>query len=135
MNKFEEYKKELEFYAEKFAYTFFANKNHNELASIDLSISDISKFHVVFFFVTKRANEKEQEYVDLTVRCGVEVTKGDSVKDLGFPLTPGIYEEAIAKKVHSPEFGPYQHFNFEFGKPNQIQLFDAEFMLEEKLGL
>lgn len=135
---YEDYKKELEFYAEKLAYTSFANKSFPPLEQRGLTVESIKKFNVVFFFVKKLTGEDEEDFrVELTVRytLTLQESENSSTEDATFTRLSGFFENAIVEQVYQAEFGDYQHFSFDFGKPNAIQLFDAEFVLEEKLGI
>jgi len=132
----ENYKKELEFYAEKLAYSSFANKSFAPLKERGLDVSNIKNFNVVLFFSQFLNKVGEEPTVRLTVRYTLTLeAKGRSTTEATFTKQSGFYEDAIIKHVYKPEFSEYQHFNFTFGKPNAIQLFDAEFVLEEKLGI
>jgi len=135
---YEEYKKQLEFYAEKLAYTSFANQKFEPLERRGLTVDAIKKFNVVFFF-SQLLNEDGPPTIDLTVRytLSLEIWNDgrSSNEEATFTRLTGVFEDAIIEQVYKTEFGPYQHFNFDFGKPNAIQLFDAEFVLEEKLGI
>lgn len=134
---YEDYKKELEFYAEKLAYTSFANQSFPPLEQRGLTIENIKKFNVVFFFVKKLTGEDEEDFeVELTVRYTITLQDSEgSTEDATFTRLSGFFENAIVEQVYQSDFGDYQHFSFNFGKPNAIQLFDAEFVLEEKLGI
>lgn len=133
------YKTELEFYAEKLAYTSFANQDFPPLAQRGLTVENIKKFNVVFFFVQKLNGEDAPPTIELTVRYSLNLEINNdgrsSYEDATFTRLSGFYEDAIIEQVYKPEFGAFQHYNFDFGKPNAIQLFDAEFVLEEKLGI
>jgi len=132
----EEYKKELEFYAEKLAYTSFANNKFSPLKQRGATSDSIKSFKVVFFFIQK-LNKDGSTIVELTVRYTLKLQPPgfNSDEEITFTKESGAFENAIVDQIYIPELGPYQHFNFSFGKPNPIQLFDAEFVLEEKLGL
>jgi len=133
------YKKELKFYAEKLAYTYFANQDFPPLSQKGLTVDNIKKFNVVFFF-TQKNNKKEKLFtIELTVRYSInfEIPIGGktSYEEATFTCLSSFFQNAIIEKVYNPEFGSFQHYNFDFGKPNPIQLYDAEFVLEEKLGI
>lgn len=130
----ENYQEELKFYAQQLAYSSFANKAFVPLVQRGLDIDAINKFTVVFFF-TQKLKEDNSVYIDFTVRYTLMLEIGNQLEEITFVRLSDIYQEAIIDKVYKEKFGPFQHFSFDFNRPNTITLFDADYLLEEKLGV
>lgn len=129
-------KQNLEYYAELFAYIMFANMHTNHLYK-SLTVSDISGFLVYIYF---NEYEPEEEGQDPIVEMNCRITIKGKVNDYGKTEDTQImyvqeqYFEAVIDQIYEST-GAFQHYEFEFGVPNELKLYDAEFLIEEKLGI
>lgn len=130
-----QYKQELEWIAERLAYTSFTNHGYDILNKRGVTHEDIKNFVVTMFFATYVSEDNEPE-VELDVQFTVYVEHGTrNNQEITFMYTDKKILDAIINKIHKPEFNDVQKHKFTFGKPNPIQLFDAQLTLDEKLGI
>lgn len=131
----EKYIQELEWIAERLAYVSFTNHGYDILDRRGVTHEDIKNFVVTMFFATYVDDNNEPE-VELDVQFTVYVEHGQrNNQEITFMFTDREILDAIIKKIHDPEFNDVQKHRFNFGKPNPIQLFDAQLTLDEKLGI
>lgn len=131
-----ETRENLEFFAEYFAYAMFANMHTNHLYK-QLDINEISGFLVYLFFNEFEAEEPgEEPFVEMNCRITIKGKPDErgKTKDTQVMYTQEKYFAAIIDQVYEST-GVFQHYEFEFGVPNQLKLYDAEFLIEEKLGI
>ena len=131
-----ETRENLEFFAEYFAYAMFANMHTNHLYK-QLDINEISGFLVYLFFNEFEAEEPEEEpFVEMNCRITIKGKPDErgKTKDTQVMYTQEKYFAAVIDQVYEST-GVFQHYEFEFGVPNQLKLYDAEFLIEEKLGI
>ena len=128
------YEQELKFYAELFAYITFANIHTNHLYRTT-NVHEISGFNVYLFF-----NEYEPEIpgedpvVEMNCRITIKGSNEKGAQDVQIMYTEEVYFDAIIDQIYQST-GAYQHFEFSFDVPNELKLYDAEFLIEEKLGV
>ena len=131
----EKYIQELEWIAERLAYVSFTNHGYDILDRRGVTHEDIKNFVVTMFFATYVDDNNEPE-VHLDVQFTVYVEHGErNNQEITFMFTDKEILNAIIKQIHNPEFNDVQKHRFRFGKPNPIQLFDAQLTLDEKLGI
>ena len=131
----EQYKQELEWIAERLAYVSFTNHGYDILNCRGVTHEDIKNFVVNMFFATYVDYNNEPE-VELIVQFTVYVEHGKrNNQEITFRFTDKEILDAIINQIHDPEFNDVQRHRFNFGKPNPIQLFDAQLTLDDKLGI
>lgn len=133
--KLEEYTEQLRFIAEKLAYVAFTDDASDLLENRGASEEDIKNFNVNFFF-TNYINDDGEVDTDFIVRFSVFLNT-DNNQEITFLFNNDVVKRAIIDKVYKSEFDKayVQHHMFSFGKPNIIELYDAQFILENKLDL
>jgi hypothetical protein len=134
---YEEYVKELEFIGEKLAYVAFTDEALPYFESRGVTEENVDRFNVTFFF-SNALNDEGKISTDCVVRFSVFLSnENSSNQELTFVYNNNVLLKAIIDKIYKPEFDKayIQHHTFKFGKPNIIKLYDAQFILEEKLGL
>jgi hypothetical protein len=111
----------------------FTNQGHDLFASRNISYEDISKFVVVIFCPNYIDEDTNKEFVQFTIRFTVYI--GDNNEEITFGFNNKIILDALAEKIYKREYGSLQRMEFEYGRPNGLELFDAEFYLMELLDL
>ena len=130
-------RKKLEYYAELFAYIMFANMHTNHLYK-SLTVSDISGF-VVYIYFNEYEPEIQGEDPIVEMNCRITI-KGNTNKDgkkkedTQVMYVQEEYFNAVIDQIYEST-GAFQHYEYEFGVPNELKLYDAEFLIEEKLGI
>lgn len=131
----EQYKQELKWIAERLAYVSFTNHGYDILNKRGVTHEDIKNFVVTMFFATYVSEDNKPE-VELDVQFTVYVEHGErNNQEITFMYTDKEILDAIINKIHRPEFNDAQRHKFNFGKPNPIQLFDAQLTLDDRLGI
>lgn len=124
----------LKFICEKLAYVAFLDDNHGHLKRAGVTHDDILSFDVKLH-VSEYLAEDEDEEDDLELRFRFTVNIDDNPKrEVSFQyyhkqFSPAILDQLIVSN------GSWQQYAFHFGRPNQLVMFDAEFLLEEELGV
>ena len=125
---------DLKFYAELFAYINFVNMSHNHLYK-KMDIKDITGFDVYLFFNEYEPEvEGEDPIVEMNCRITIKGSKEKGFDDIQIMYVQEEYFDAIIEQFYQSS-GAFQHFEFSFGVPNELKLYDAEFLIEEKLGV
>lgn len=123
-------KSNLEAYAELFAYITFINMKDNPLyKSVD--INSIKGFEVYLFF-----NEYEpgdEPIIELNCRITINDSEKE-INDIQIMYVQEEYFKALINKVYKST-GAFQYYEYNFGVPDQLKLYDAQFLIEEKLGI
>lgn len=131
----ENYKEELSKIAEQLAYVSFTKHGYDILSKRGVTHEDINNFVVTMFFATF-INDKNEAEVELDVQFTVYVQHGErNNQEITFMFTDREVLNAIINKVYNSDFNDVQKYTFKFGKPNAIQLFDAQLVLDHKLEL
>ena len=135
MNK-TEYETELKDIGEMLAFVGFTGCGYEILNQRGVTHDDIKHFVVTMFFASFINDENTTE-VELDVRFTVYVNvKGSNTDhEITFMFNDQNILDAIIDKKHDIEFGYAQKHEWRFPKPNPIQLFDARFTLDEKVGI
>lgn len=121
----------LKFLCEKLAYVCFLEDKQDKLRMQGIDRNDIESFSVRVFI--EQYIDEEETKLDMSMRFSVNLTKNRSVT---FVYTHDVFMPAILEQVVKlgPNEGSQIH-SFDYGKPNPIVLHDAEFLLEEELGV
>lgn len=126
----------LEFFAEYFAYAMFSNIADHHLHK-RLTIHDITGFQVHIFFNEYDADEDtEDPFVEMNCRITIKGKPDERNRENNTQImyVQEEYFKAIIDQVYKST-GAFQYYEFEFGVPNELKLYDAEFLIEEKLGI
>lgn len=131
----DQYKEELRFIAEKLAYVAFTDEAAELLENRGATEQDIKEFNVTFFF-TNYINDDGEVDTDFIIRFSVFINTSSN-QEITFVFNNKAIKEAIINKVYNSKFDNsyMQHHMFAFGKPNVLELYDAQFILEDKLEL
>jgi hypothetical protein len=132
MNDLELYKATWKDIGEKLAYISFTGPAYDILESRGCTYEDIEKFNVIIFCPTYLDEKTNTEVVDFTVRFSVFLRQGEEIT---FLFNNKIISDALVAQIYKKEFGVFQQYNFEYPRPNAMELFDAEYYLIELLNL
>lgn len=131
-NKYEAQWKNI---GEKLAYISFTNQGYDILSSRNITHEDIVKFVVLIFCFNYLGENDNKQAVELTVRFTVYVGELNNTQEITFTFNNKVILDALIDKIYKPEFGCAQRFEFNYDRPNSLELFDAEFYLMDLLNL
>lgn len=127
-------KGKLEFICEKLAYVAFLDDDHGYLKRAGITHDDILSFDVKLH-ISEYVSENDEEEDDLELRFRFTVNIDDKPKrDISFQYYHKQFSPAILEQLIAPN-GSWQQYAFHYGRPNQLVMFDAEYLLEEELGV
>lgn len=129
-----EYEEQWKQIAEKVAYTAFTGQAFDQLSSRGCTQDDIENFNVTVFASTYKG-ENNCEIVDLTIRFTVYIKCGNSIDEITFAFSNESIINALINQTHKIEYGVFQQYNFQFSKPNMLELYDGEYYLMQLLNL
>lgn len=123
--------KYLEFLCEKLAYVCFLEDKYDYFHMQNIDRDSIENFSVRVFI--EQYIEEEETQLDMSMRFSLNIVNKPSIT---FVYNHEVFMPAILEKVVklNPDEGCQIH-SFNYGKPNPIVLHDAEFLLEEELGV
>ena len=123
----------LKFICEKLAYVAFLDDTEGYLKKANITYNDILSFDVKLHVSEYLVEDDKEDELELRFRFTVNIDDNPS-REVSFQyyhnqFSPAILEQLIVKN------GSWQQYAFHFGRPNQLVMFDAEFLLEEELGV
>lgn len=126
----------LKFVCEKLAYVCFLEDKEGQFKQQGITHEDIERF-IIKVFVEERYNDDEGIDLRMFMRFTVLISlPDDKTREITFLYQHPVFMDAIVEQILEPsEDEPVVNYNFEFGRPNPIVLYDAEFLLEEELGV
>lgn len=135
MENLDQYKAQWKDIAEKLAYMTFTGPAYEILSSRNFSHEDIQKFNVTIYCRIFSDEENGNDIEDITVRFSVFLGSKNNTEEITLQFTNKIIINALINKIYDGKYGVYQQYDFEFGRPNAIELYDAEYYLMELLKL
>lgn len=131
-------KKYLKYLCEKLAYVCFIEDKDDQLKRLGLTHQNIEEFNVRAY-INKYINDTSNE-IEATVQTLISVKLLDNDAGKTHKITilyhHPVFSPAICKKVIDPNSKlDFDIVNYKFSRPNPISLYDAEFGLEESLGV
>ena len=125
---------EIEFLIERLAYVCFLESEPEIFKNADLKIKDISKFKVKILVEDNWVLDRSQQNKERIQMNTVFTLYTSTNNQITFRYNHAIFMPAIVKKAVVPN-GTWQFKEFEFNKPDFLTMIDAEYLLEEKLGV
>ena len=121
----------LEFVCERLAYVCFLEDREGHLARANVTHENIKSFDIKVY-VSEYLDDNGEPVSEMTIRFTVNLLDGN--QHIAFQyyhpqFVPAMLEQLVVSN------GAWQQYTFHYGKPNSIVLFDAEYLLEEELGV